>query len=316
MLQMTRRGAFLGATALAAGCAHERPELPREGRIAVPGGNVAWRRFGGGSKTPLLVMHGGPGVPSDYLEPLAALGNERSVFMWDQLGCGRSDRPSDPSLWTIPRFVEETHIVRRSLGLDRVHLLGQSWGTCLAVEYLLSRGDRGVQSVTLAGPVMSAARYVADVRPMLRELTAEQQAVIAQAEASGQFETPEYMAATEAFYALHIARHPNAETGPLLQRAIEGIGAESYVAMNGPSEFSILGSLRTYEREDDLARLRKPVLYLSGEFDTCTPGASRQYASRTPGAEVAVIAGAGHLTTIDEPDATNDVVRRFIQAHD
>lgn len=140
--------------------------------------------------------------------------------------------------------------------------------------------------------------------------------LIAQAEASGQFDTPEYTAATEAFYALHIARHPNAETGPLLQRAIEGIGAESYVAMNGPSEFSILGSLRTYEREADLVRLRKPVLYLSGEYDTCTPGASRQYASQTPSAEVAVIAGAGHLTTIDEPETTNDVVRRFIQAHD
>lgn len=317
MLQMTRRGAFLGASAFVAGCAlHERAEMPREGRIAVPGGNVAWRRFGGGPKTPLLVAHGGPGVPSDYLEPLAALGNERSVYLWDQLGCGRSDRPTDPSLWTIPRFVEEMHAVRTSLGLDRVHLLGQSWGTCLSVEYLLSKGDRGVKSVTLAGPVMSAARYVADVQPMLRELSGEQQAVIAQAEATGQFETPEYMAATEAFYALHIARHPSETTGPLLQRTIEGIGAESYVAMNGPSEFSILGSLRTYEREADLARIRRPVLYLSGEFDTCTPGASRQYASRTPNAEVAVIAGAGHLTTIDEPEATNDAVRRFIEAHD
>lgn len=316
MLQMTRRGAFLGATAFAAGCAHEQPELPREGRIAVPGGNVAWRRFGGGSKTPLLVAHGGPGVPSDYLEPLAALGNERSVYLWDQLGCGRSERPSDPSLWTIPRFVEEMHLVRTGLGLDRVHLLGQSWGTCLSVEYLLSKGDHGVKSVTLAGPVMSASRYIADVQPMLRELSNEQQAVIAQAEASGQFETPEYMAATEAFYALHIARHPSVETGPLLQRTIEGIGAESYVAMNGPSEFSILGSLRTYERETDLARIRRPVLYLSGAFDTCTPGASRQYASRTPNAEVAVIPVSGHLTTIDEPAATNDVVRRFIEAHD
>lgn len=316
MLQMTRRHAFLAATAFAAGCAHHQEDLPREGRIAVPGGNVAWRRFGGGSKTPLLVAHGGPGVPSDYLETLAALGNERSVYLWDQLGCGRSDRPSDPSLWNIARFVEEMHAVRTTLGLNRLHLLGQSWGTCLSVEYLLAKGDSGVKSVTLAGPVMSAARYVADVRPMLRELSAEQQAAITQVEASGQFESPEYMAATEAFYALHVARHPNAETGPLLQRTIEGIGAESYVAMNGPSEFSILGSLRTYEREADLARIRRPVLYLSGEFDTCTPGASRQYASHTPNAEVAVIAGAGHLTTIDEPEATNDVVRRFIEAHD
>jgi proline iminopeptidase len=290
--------------------------LAREGRIAVPGGNVAWRRFGGGPKTPLLVVHGGPGAPSDYLEPLSALGDERSVYLWDQLGCGRSDRPSDPALWTIPRFVEEMHSVRTGLGLDRAHILGQSWGTCLTVDYLLTKGDRGVASVILAGPVMSARRYLADVRPMLRELPAAQQAVIAQAEASGQFDTPEYMAATEAFYALHFARHPTPETGALLQRTFEGLGRESYVAMNGPSEFSILGSLRTYEREADLVRIRKPVLYVSGEYDTCTPGAAREYASHTPSAEVAVIPNSGHATTIDEPDAFNAVVRAFIEAHD
>lgn len=317
MLQLNRRMVLVGASALAA-CAHEPPamEMAREGRVAVPGGNVVWRRFGGGPKTPLLAVHGGPGAPSDYLEPLAALGDERSVYLWDQLGCGRSDRPNDPSLWRIERFVEEMHAVRTALGIDRVHILGQSWGTCLAVDYLLSKGQRGVSSLVLAGPVMSAARYVADVRPMLNELSDEQRAAIARAEAAGDFSTPEYAAATEAFYALHLLRHPTAEGAVLWQRTFEGFGQESYVAMNGPSEFSIIGSLRTYERESELARLRVPTLYLSGEYDTCTPGASRQYAARTPGAEVAVIPGAGHLTTLDEPGATNDAVRAFISRRD
>jgi proline iminopeptidase len=306
----------LGGVGLVASCAQPAPETPREGRIAVPGGNVVWRRFGDGPKTPLLVVHGGPGAPSDYLEPLQALGDERSVYLWDQLGCGRSDRPSDMSLWNIPRFVEEMQAVRTGLGLDRVHILGQSWGTCLTVDYLLAKGEEGVASVVLAGPVMSASRYVADVRPMIGELSVEHQAAIAAADASGNYQTPEYTAATEAFYALHLARHPSAETQVLWERTFAGLGQEQYVAMNGPSEFSFSGSLQSYERVADLNRLHVPILYLSGEYDTCTPGAARDYAAATPNAQVVVIAGAGHATTIDEPAATNDAVRAFINAHE
>lgn len=316
MVSITRRETLLAGAAFAAGCAPSAPEQPREGRIAVPGGEVVWRRFGGGPKTPLLAIHGGPGVPSDYLEPLAALGNERSVYFWDQLGCGRSDRPTDPALWQIPRFVEEMHAVRTGLGLEQMHIFGQSWGTMLAVDYLLTKGLGGVSSVTLAGPVMSASRYVADVRPMISELSAEHQAAVAAAEASGNYQTPEYAAATEAFYALHLSRHPTAETRVLWERAFAGLGQESYVAMNGPSEFSFAGSLMSYERVADLNRLEVPVLYLSGEYDTCTPAAARDYAAATPNAEVVVIEDAGHATTIDAPDETNTAVRRLIEAHD
>ena len=67
-----------------------------DGRIAVPGGNVFWRRFGNGSGIPLLVIHGGPGLTSGYLESFTALSDARPVFMWDQLDCGRSDCPKNP----------------------------------------------------------------------------------------------------------------------------------------------------------------------------------------------------------------------------
>lgn len=69
-----------------------------EGRIAVPGGSVFWRRAGNGAGIPLLIIHGGPGLTSNYLQPFDALGAARPVFTWDQLDCGRSDRPNDRRL--------------------------------------------------------------------------------------------------------------------------------------------------------------------------------------------------------------------------
>ena len=111
----------------------------REGRIAVPGGNVFWRRFGNGEGIPLLMIHGGPGLTSSYLDNFTALCDTRPVFTWDQLDCGRSDCPDDPVLWTLERFVEELELVRAALTPGPVHVLGHSWGATLAMEWLMTR---------------------------------------------------------------------------------------------------------------------------------------------------------------------------------
>ena len=124
-----------GLLALVSGCG-SRGQTPRQGMIDVPGGKVWYQVVGSGTKTPLLLLHGGPGAPSYSLKPLAALADERPVVFYDQLGGGRSPAPADSSLWTIDRFVRELADVRQALGLKQVHLLGISWGTILALEYM------------------------------------------------------------------------------------------------------------------------------------------------------------------------------------
>src|SRR5579875_1462111 len=103
-----------------------------EGYIASHGYRVWYRVVGDheeSGKLPLLALHGGPGACHDYLESiedLAATG--RRVIFYDQLGCGNSDHPHNPAMWTVPLFVDEVGVVREALGLERIHLLGQSWG--------------------------------------------------------------------------------------------------------------------------------------------------------------------------------------------
>jgi len=90
---------------------------------------------------PLLCLHGGPGACHDYLESLDAIADSgRQVIYYDQLGCGNSSIPvSNPAMWTIPLYVEEVDVVRQALGLERIHLLGQSWGGMLAMEYMFTQ---------------------------------------------------------------------------------------------------------------------------------------------------------------------------------
>jgi len=289
----------------------DRGPAPGEGYVAVPGGKIWYRVVGDGPGTPLVVLHGGPGAPSYYLESLGRLGTERPVVFYDQLGAGRSDRPADTTLWRIPRFMEELDSLRAHLALNKIHLLGHSWGTILATDYLLAH-PTGVQSVILAGPALSIPRWEADADTLIMTLPDSLQRAIAEGEATGNFASPAYRAAVGAYYALYLTRRG----GPDVDSTWAQFGAELYGYMWGPSEFTSTGTLRGYDRTSRLAELQLPVLYTTGEFDEARPATVAWYQSLTPGAEFALIPGSAHLTSIDAPEAFADSVSRFLRAVD
>src|SRR6185436_2446602 len=176
------------------------------GHVAVEGGRV-WYRIAGQARpgVPLLTLHGGPGYPHDYLEPLERLADERPVIFYDQLGCGKSDQPTDASLWQVDRFVRELAQVREALGLSRIQLFGHSWGTMLAVDYLLS-GARNIASLILASPALSIPRWRADADLYRATLPIGIQEILARHETAGTTHTVEYHDATMEYYRRYLCR--------------------------------------------------------------------------------------------------------------
>lgn len=312
---MTRLAVLWLGVALAVlgtGCAKKGP-VPGEGRVQVAGGSVWYRIVGTGKGTPLLLLHGGPGAPSYYLDPLAPLGSDRPVIFYDQLGAGRSDHVSDTSLFTIERFVDELATLRAELGLEEIHLFGHSWGSLLAVEYMLTRPE-GVRSLVLASPALSLPRWKQDALDLLATLPDSVRHVIQEHEAAGAFDAPAYQAGTMLFYQRFLARRLpwSAE----VESTFANLNHDLYAYMNGPSEFTITGTLQNHDVTDRLGEIRVPVLFTAGRYDEATPATVQYYQSLIPGAELAILQSSAHLTMHDEPEEYRRILREFLAKMD
>ncbi len=283
-----------------------------EGMITVPGGKVWYRKVGlHAPGTPLLVLHGGPGATSCYLENLAELAAQRPVIFYDQLGGGRSERPDNPALWTIERFVEELAAVRAALALDHLALLGQSWGALLAVAYLLARGADGVKGLILSGPLLNVPRWVADQRELLRQMPQEISHAVYRAESSGDFDAAGYQAAMDAYYRKHLCR---LDPWPdCLRRTFEEMGTAVYQQMWGPSEFTCTGTLAEVNLLPRLNELDLPSLITCGRHDEATPATCETYRSHIRGAEFTILEDASHTHHLEQPKPYLDAVRTFLE---
>lgn len=282
---------------------------PKDGYIDVEGGRVWYRISGSGDEIPLMLLHGGPGVPSYYLNPLEGVSKDRPVVFYDQLGAGMSDRPTDESLWTIDRFVRELHIVRDALGLTQIHLFGHSWGSMLALDYMLTSPE-GVRSLILASPVMSARRWAEDANRLLARLPDDVQMTIRNHDAAGTTDEPAYEESLMEYYKRYFSRSD--PWSPYLHQAFEDLNTNIYGLMWGPSELAATGSLKDYEREEVLPNLDLPVLFTTGRYDEATPETVEGYRNLVPGSRIAIFENSAHMTMLDEPLAYVETIREFL----
>lgn len=281
----------------------------QEGMIEVPGGKVWYRRIGNGPGTPLLALHGGPGGVSCRFEVLAPLATERPVIFYDQLGSGRSEHPSDTSLWTVGRFVREVEAVRKALKLERVHLLGHSWGGALAAEYMIAAKPQGVESVIFSSPLISTPRWIADADSLRAQLPDSIRRVLDENERAGTIDSDAYKAATDTFYGRHVRRLPVAA-----EPRCDGVTSNDtiYRQMWGPTEFRSTGSLRTWTRAGDMDEITQPSLFIAGEFDEARPTTLEEFRRTMRDAQLVVVPGAAHAAMREKPAEYVAAVRAFL----
>jgi L-proline amide hydrolase len=270
-------------------------------------------------QTPVVICHGGPGAAHDYCEPIADLSRfGRACVLYDQIGCGRSellpDAPAD--FWTPQLFKDELAELTRHLGITfRYAIVGQSWGGMLAMDYALGR-PAGLRGIVVADSPASMPLWVSEANRLRQELPPDVQETLTRHEQGGTTDDPEYEAAVAVFYERHVCRV--VPMPDCVVRSFAQIAANPtvYHTMNGPSEFHVVGSLKTWDITDRLHEITTPTLLVSGRHDEATPVVVGEIHERIPGAEWVIFEESSHLPHVEEPDAFLDAVESFLRTID
>ena len=283
----------------------------REGYVDFRG-HRTWFRFVGdlnSAVTPLLALHGGPGSTHNYFAPLEGLAVERPVVLYDQIGCGKSDRPQDIE-WSVDVFRDELAVLREQLGLERIHLLGTSWGGMLAQEHVLS-GATGIVSLTLSSTLANLALWNEEQLKLKAALPPDVIEVLDRHEAAGTYDAPEYEEAMQAYMDRHFYRGPRPR--PELEAMAKGRASDVYRAMQGPNEWTTTGVLNGWDTRDRLQEIDVPTLVVRGRYDMCTEPVAAELVGRIRGARLAVLENSSHTPVLEETDAYLELVSSFMR---
>lgn len=269
-------------------------------------------------KAPILMLHGGPGSTHNYFELFDEFADRdhRQVITYDQIGCGKSSMPDNhPELYNAATWVKELKALRNYLHLDRVHLLGQSWGGMLEIIYLCDEMPSGIKSATFASTLSSSQLWGHEQHRMIKFMPKHDQSVIAKAEASGNYDDPEYQKVDDKYMLLHCEDNPTADSPECLRRQ-KKFGTVAYETAWGPNEYTPLGNLKNYDYTNKLRHMYVPTLITSGTNDLCTPLVAKTMADALPNAKWVLFDGTRHMSFVEQPEKYQEILQHWLDDHD
>jgi proline iminopeptidase len=267
----------------------------------------------GDSADPLIVLHGGPGLTLEYLaDDLSPLAREGSVVFYDQRGTGRSTLVADPAALDAERFADDLDAVRQHFGLERVTLVGHSWGAGIAAIYAMRYPDR-VSRMVLIGPMplrrSELDRSFAEIRASrspeeTERLLAARDAVRAD---------PGNADACREFYALWF-RPFFADPADMTKTRGDFCTGSPEALRNAGLAVGrhTMASLGDFDWRDSLKRVSSPVLVLHGSEDPIPVSAAKEWAAAFPNARLLLLEGVGHFPYIEAPEAFFPAVDAFL----
>ena len=280
--------------------------------INVLGYNLYYRIFDprGKPKGSLLCLHGGPGAPHNYLLSLGDLSHSGyRVILYDQLGVGKSEMPQNKYIFSIEYGVEEVEAFRRAMNLGKVNLLGSSYGGLLAIAYAL-KYQKNLKSLITTGGLASVPLTVKEMQRMKSELPAETVSILEKYEKAGDFENPEYVRASMEFYHKHVCRL--SEWPPEVQFTLDNVSKPVYYLMNGPNEYTIIGSMKYWDATDQLPQIKVPTLVTGGRFDEVSPKVAESIHKGIKGSKRLTFANSSHMPFWEERQKYMRAIAKFL----
>jgi proline iminopeptidase len=289
------------------------PDAPavQDGIIPVNGYRLYWKSVGDPrAKGTVLALHGGPGATHDYLLSLNDLsGRGYRVVYYDQIGCGKSDLARRVTEYTVERDVADLEALRNRLKLGPVHLFGSSYGGMLAIAYALAHPE-GLKTLVSASGLADVPLTVREMQRLKRELPAPIRETLERYEARGELQDPEYLTAVMEFYRRHLCR---LDPWPSeVSYSLDHISLPKYGTMNGPNEFTIVGTIKDWNATPRLGEIRVPTLVTAGRYDEITPVVAESIHQGIHGSTYELFSESSHLAFWEERARYMDVLAAFL----
>ncbi len=289
-----------------------------EGYMPFEGFETYYRIVGEGTegKAPLVLLHGGPGSTHNYFEVLDKIAESgRQVIMYDQIGCGNSFVEGHPELFNADTWIKELIALREHLGLDEIHLLGQSWGGMQAIWYALEYKPKGIKSYILSSTLSSASLWEIEQKRRISYMDEADQKALLDAVNSGDYSSKEYSDALDKFMKMYCAGEVT-ENDPECLRRPKKSGSEAYVVGWGHNEFSPSGTLAGYEFTDRLHEIEEPCLITSGAIDLCSPYIAKTMYDRIPNSKWELFQYSRHMPFVEENEKYIKILTEWLEAND
>lgn len=287
-----------------------------DGFVEINGIKLYYERFGKGNRHKLIGLHGGPGGTHDYLLPLKDLAAMNfDVVLYDQFGCGKSDNPKNESDYSLEYAVEEVEAVRKAFfGDEKINLFGNSWGGMLSLAYAIKYQDHLV-TLTSSSGLCSIPETVKEMHRLISMLPDQYRKAIEEHEPKEEYDHPDFIEATEYFMRQHVMRMDDwPEEVTRMLEMMEKRG--TYLKMNGPSEFTIVGLIKDIDFTPDLEKIKVPTLLTCGRYDEVTPEIQEHMHGLIPSSRLEIFENSSHLQFWEERDQYMQKLSQFIMSHD
>lgn len=251
----------------------------------------------------LFLVHGGPGGDhSGFRGTISQLRDVAQLVYIDHRGCGRSATGSQ-STYTMENNIDDLDALREHLGVERISMLGSSYGGMVAQGYALRYPNR------LANLILSVTapsfRFADDAKRILQERGTPEQRAISECLWKGHFESMDQL---KEYYRLLMPMYSTTYKPETFEDSWTR-GLRSVEAFNeGFSTF-----MKTFDYTDRLHEIKCPTLVIGAAHDwICAPNHSRLIADRIPRSHLKIFQKSSHMVAADEPEAYLQAVRGFL----
>lgn len=266
------------------------------------------------NKTPLIILHGGPGGCVERYEPLEKLADFGiPLIFYDQLGCGYSRVPKNHKIsWNFGIFLDEFDNLIHSLGIKKYNVLGHSWGGMLALEYVCNRPHKGLEKLVLFSTLPSTKIWNDEHMRMINDFSPEEKAALIAEKEGKKYDVNIYKTAIKKFYKNHVGKK-STELYNFKTKRFPKTNREIYELMWGKSELFGTGTLANWSVEDMLDRVDVPTLILSGQFDESSPKMNEMMNNKIPNSEWVLLKKSHHIGYVEETDLVIKKLAGFLE---